>query len=342
MARVTSLFELQQSVDGTRRAPDRARAAAARNAGRRATRAPSRRQKPANGRPVSFAVDHGEPIELAYGDAVVHAASVAREAVAFGAPAGPAASVPGGTTTAVLAPFEAGERDTTHALSAAFDATAGYTVESFEADDLAPADDVPAQRAPAVVEAVESAAEQASAMARARRTEHVDAFERELRGLVDRQQQSPADEQPSPPPPAEPAHGPAPTTPTRYDHGVFDAMAGGMSYATTFEHRPVALKRVFAEFDRELDRASGVVTPPTSFPDAPAVAHALGAGMPEDAVLAADLDAFDAGNPPAPLAPTAVEPTAGETEPAPSSRPAPVNPAVADDQAASDQDSTTP
>ena len=121
----------------------------------------------------------------------------------------------------------------------------------------------------------------------------MDAVERDLADLATRVQ-TPAGAEPTqvPDESGAPAGTPAPgAPPASAGHGIFDAMAKGMSYATEFRLPPVQLSHVFSALDQQLDAEETAKTAPVAgqTPVATAPVVPVTGAVPPNEVLLKDL-----------------------------------------------------
>lgn len=286
------------------------------------------------------AFDHGEPIELLATDDLADRATAAiRGSRLAPMPMPPAAwgdphVTPGATMASAASVFGLPEQ----ALAGA------WTVDSF--DDIAevatPSDDASAVGDPTKIGDVRDAIDEAIgdvvdaaggtrneqqrllAAARSKYQDHVAAFRDELAQETERVTAAPDGAPPveaAPtalpidavaPAPAPPPVPPPPPAPGGHTHDVFDRMAQGMAYATTYALPSVALTREFREFDAMLDAPPPPPPPPTPPPPVMPARALAEAPVIADSVLEADLAALEAARGDDRAAP------ASEASPAPS------------------------
>ncbi len=248
--RIASLFELdellrpgrKQKRNGTGGRKRRRKAKASLHSG---TTTPTPK---AEARPIAQSFDRGDPIRCQHGHAYRPAEVVE---VAEPADASPEAqSVQFGADYTVESFEDSDDEEDSLLLSEDI----GVDVDeedlsiSREASSpwTAPVEDAPSYIREEPVEDRELPASFAAQM---------NAVERDLADLATRVQNPPETEPTRVPDESgDPAGAPAPAAPqTTAGHGIFDAMAKGMSYATEFRLPPVQLSHVFSALDQELD-----------------------------------------------------------------------------------------
>ena len=261
--RITTLFELDELFSfppppagsvarPPKRAPRKARRA------RRGEKHSQRAAEPDRRRGTrARAFDYGDPIELRYGAALVRATSAPSRGAepdpyaAFDQSVEPFELAEDGSEDGADDSVRVADEPDARKQSAPVARTAPADEDGeAEPDESTGETDTERQRTERIA-AAKSQAQQ-------RQDERVRAFEAEMRALAERQEHGTEPSTTTPPAagaPASPPISPLGASPGRspYSHEIFDEMAKGMSYATTFKLPPVELKTMFREFDRELD-----------------------------------------------------------------------------------------
>ena len=282
--RIASLFELdellgsgrKQKHNGTGGRKKRRKAKASLHNG---TTTPSPK---AEARPIAQSFDRGDPIRCQHGHAYRPAEVVE---VAEPADASPEAqAVQFGADYTVESFEDSDDEEDSPLLFEDIDEEDLTISREASAPWTAPAEDAPSYTREEPVEDHELPASFAAQM---------DAVERDLADLATRvQTPEEAARTQVPDETGDPSATPETTPPkTPTGHGIFDAMAKGMSYATEFRLPPVQLSHVFSALDQQLDAEEKAKVAPATDP-VPAVAVPVApvtAVVPPNEVLLKDL-----------------------------------------------------